>query len=111
MNKEINQKGLLNNNNNNNETGYIIASINPGERILVVNFVSMGSQYIGHYNLICKNSDLFVSSEERLHKDFPQFKNYNTYFVVNGKNIKRFKTMDENGIKNNDVISIFINED
>ena len=104
------QRELLNNNNN-KQSEYSITSINPGEKILAVNFVSMGNQVIGHYNLICKNVDLFVSLEERLYKDFPQFKNYNTFFEVNGKSIKRFKTMDENKIKNNDVISIFINED
>ena len=96
---------------NNKQSEYTITSINPGETILAVNFVSMGTQEIGHYNLICKNNDLFVTLEERLYKDFPQFKNYNTFFQANGKTIKRFKTMDENRIKNNDVISIFITED
>ena len=38
---------------------YSITSINPGEKILAVNFVSMGNNDIGHYNLICKNIDLF----------------------------------------------------
>ena len=97
--------------NNNQQSEYSINSINYGEKILAVNFVSIGNQDIGHYNLICKNIDLFVSLEERLYKDFPQFKNYNTFFQINGKTIKRFKTMDENEIKNNDVISIFISED
>ena len=103
-----NKKEFLN---NNQQSEYAITSINPGETVLAVNFVSMGNQDIGHYNLICKNNDLFVTLEERLYKDFPQFKNYNTIFQVKGKTIKRFKTMDENRIKNNDVISIFITED
>ena len=92
------------------QSEYSIESINPGEKILAVNFVSMGSQDIGHYNLICKNIDLFVNLEKRLYKDFPKFKDYNTYFEVNGHSIKRFKTMDENKIKNNDIINIFCNE-
>ena len=103
------QKELLDK--NNIQLEYSITTINPGEIILAVNFVSMGNNDIGHYNLICKNVDLFVSLEERLYKDFPQFKNYNTYFEANGKSVKRFKTMDENKIKNNDIISIFITED
>ena len=92
------------------QSEYSIRSVNPGEKILAVNFVSMGNQDIGHYNLICKNIDLFVSLEKRLYKDFPKFKDYNTYFEVNGHSIKRFKTMDENKIKNNDIINIFCNE-
>ena len=90
---------------------YSISSINQGEKILAVNFVSMGNQDIGHYNLICKNVDLFVNLEARLYKDFPKFKDFNTFFTVNGRAIKRFKTVEENKIKNNDVISIFINEE
>ena len=37
-----------------------ILSIHPGEKIIGVNFVSMGNQDIGHYNIVCKNTDLFV---------------------------------------------------
>ena len=87
-----------------------IKSLNTQEKILAVNFVSMGVSDIGHYNIICKNVDLFVKLEFQLYKDYPKFKDYDTFFMVNGKKIKRFKTMDENNIKNNDVISIFINE-
>ena len=91
-------------------TYYSIKSINPGEKIIAVNFVSMGNQDINHYNLICKNVDLFVTLEARLYNDFPRYKEYNPYFTVNGRGIKRFKTMDENKIKNNDIISVFIHE-
>ena len=91
-------------------TYYSIKSINPGEKIIAVNFVSMGNQDINHYNLICKNVDLFVTLEARLYNDFPRYKEYNPYFTVNGRAIKRFKTMDENKIKNNDIISVFIHE-
>ena len=87
-----------------------ISSLKPNDKIIGVNFVSMGSNDIGHYNLVCKNRDLFVRLEERLYNDFPQFKNYETYFEVNGKRIKRFQTLDKNGIKDNDIINMFIIE-
>ena len=89
----------------------IITLFKPGEKIMSVNFISMGNNDIGHYSLICKNTDLFVRLEERLYHDFPQFKNYETYFEVNTKRIKRFKTIDENKIKSKDVINIFRIED
>ena len=98
-------------NNDDNQSEYLITSLNPGDKLLAVNFVSMGNQDIGHYNLICKNTDLFIKLEERLYKDFPKFKDYNTFFSVNGKGVKRFKSIGDNNIKNNDVISIFINDD
>ena len=78
---------------------------------MAVNFVSIGSQEISNYNIVCKNTDLFVRLEERLYQDFPQFKDYDTYFKVNTKIIKRFKTLDENHIKSNDVINVFKIED
>ena len=60
----------------------------------------MGRNDIGHYNLICTKRDLFVKVEERLYKNFPQFTEY-------GKRIKRFKTLEQNKIKTNDIINIF----
>ena len=68
----------------------------------------MGINDIGHYNLVCKDSDLFVRLEERLYEDFPQFKEYETYFEVKTRRIKWFKTLKENNIKTNDVINVFI---
>ena len=88
-----------------------ISALNKDDKIIAVNFVSMGNNDIGHYNLMCINRDLFVRLEERLYNKFPQFKNYETYFEVNGKRIKRFKTLEQNNIKNNDIINIFIIEE
>ena len=98
--KYISQKNITNKNE--------ITSILPGEKILGVNFVSMGIQGISNYNLVCKNTDLFVRLEERLYEDYPQFKEYETYFEVKTRRIKRFKTLQENNIETNDVINVFI---
>jgi chromosome segregation ATPase len=87
-----------------------ITSIKPGEKIMSINFVSMGRQDIMNYSLVCKNTDLFVRLEERLYNDFPQFKNYETFFDVKTRRIKRFKTLEENNIESNDVISLFVVE-
>ena len=107
MNKKNNEIQQLLIKNNNTKDKYKITSINPGEEIMALNFVSMGNNDIGHYNLMCKNIDLFVRLEERLYEDFPQFKEFETYFEVNGKRIKRFKTIEQNNIKTNDIINIF----
>ena len=75
---------------------------------MALNFVSIGVQGINNYNLICKNTDLFVKLEERLYEDFPQPKEHDTYFEVKTRRIKRFKTLKDNNIKTNDVINVFI---
>ena len=106
-NEEI-QNYKLNDNGNKNDN--YITLINPGEKIFAVNFVSMGTQDIMNYNLVCKNTDLFVKLEERLYNDFPQFKECETYFEVKTNRIKRFKTLEENKIESNDIINMFIVE-
>ena len=100
------QKYLSSNININNDEG--ITSIKPGEKVISVNFVSQGNQDIFNYSLPCKNTDLFVRLEEKLYNEYPKYKNYETYFEVKTKRIKRFKTLDENKIKNGDVINVFI---
>ena len=39
---------------NNQKDYYDISSMRTGDKIIGVNFVSMGSNDIGHYNLVCK---------------------------------------------------------
>ena len=102
-NKNKNNFHNMNQQNNNREITYI----NPGEKIMTINFVSQGNQDITNYSLACKNTDLFVRLEEILYQDYPKFKDFETYFEVRTKRIKRFKTIEENDIRNNDVISVF----
>ena len=94
-----------------NENKNEITTFNPGEKILSILFMAQDSQDIYNYSMACKNTDLFVRIEERLYNEFPQYKNYETYFKVNSRPILRFKTLEENRIKNNDIISLFFNED
>ena len=95
----------------NNKKPYEITSIKPGEKIMSVNFVSMGIQDIANFSLVCKNVDLFVSLEQRLFEEFPQFKKFDTYYLVNTKRVKRYLTLEQNIIKNNDIINIYFIEE
>ena len=101
-NKNKNNFHNMNQQNNARELTYI----NPGEKIMTINFVSQGNQDITNYSLACKNTDLFVRLEEILYQDYPKFKDFETYFEVRTKRIKRFKTIEENDIRNNDLISV-----
>ena len=92
----------------NNQFGNSITLIKPGENILAVRFICKNIQAIDNYCLACKNVNLFVRLEEKLNNNFPQLKEHETFFEVNGRRIKRFKTLDENNIKNNDIINVFI---
>ena len=83
----------------------------PGEKIISVKFFSKDFQEICNWSLPCKNTNLFIRLEEILNNAFPLLKQHETYFVVNSKKIKRFQTLDENNIKNNDTINIILNDD
>ena len=84
-------------------------TLGPGEKILVIYFNRTGKQILEKPKYSCKNTELFVRLEERFYKEFPEFKEYDLSFIVNGKRIKRFKTIEENQIRNNDTINIFVN--
>ena len=75
---------------------------------MTLKFNTSGTQYICNWSMTCKKANLFVRLEEILNNKFPDLKKQDTYFVVNTRRIKRFQTLEENGIKNNDVINIFL---
>ena len=57
-----------------------------------------------HFSVICKNTEKFNRLEEKLYNDYPEYSETNNYFVVNGNRIQKFKTLDENNIRNSDII-------
>ena len=87
-----------------------ITTIKPGEKIFSVLFMSQGSNEIVNYSMTCKNTELFVRLEERLYEDYPQFKKKEPVFMVDTRRILRFQTLDENKIKRNDIISLFVDD-
>ena len=93
-----------------NKNDNSITYIKPGEKIISVNFSSI-SQDI-HYFIPCKNTDIISRIEEKLYNEYPKYKDYNTYLTVNGNVIKRFKSIEENGIKNSNtiIVNIYDNE-
>ena len=101
------------NSNNNIKISYnnpndLIVPLLPGEEIMTLNFNTQGTQYIVNWSMSCKKANLFVRLEEILNNKFPDLKKLDIYFEVNTRRIKRFQTLEENGIKNNDMINIFL---
>ncbi len=76
--------------------------INPGEKILSIQFKSI--DHVVDLCVPCKNTDIFVHLEEQLYERYPEYKETNNFFTCNGDVIKRFKSLEENGIKNSDKI-------
>ena len=85
-----------------------ITPIKPGEKIFSILFKTQENNDILNYSMACKNTELFVRLEERLYDDFPEYKKKETIFMVDNRRIFRFQTLDENKIKRNNIISLFV---
>ena len=78
--------------------------LEEGEKLISVIFPSVNQEI--HCSIICKNNDQFYKLEEQLYNEYPNYRNVENYFVVNGNKINRFKNLIENKIKNNDIITL-----
>ena len=81
-------------------------NLKPGEKLISVIFVSVDQKI--HYSLICKNTDIFSTVENLLYKEFPEYKETENYFILNGVKINKYKSLEENKIKNNSIITLNI---
>ena len=77
----------------------------PGEKIMSIIFISSDQNMIS--SLICKNTDVFEFVEKKLYKQYSEYKGLDNIFILNGRKINKNKSLDENKIKNNDIITIF----
>ena len=84
-----NYKSQLNNNiiTNNN--------ININD-MMCVNFISSDQNV--HYAAACLKTNTFAEVEEKLYKQYPQYRETNNTFLANGMQVLRFKTIAENKI-------------
>ena len=72
--------------------------------IVIVNFTS--TDQIIHLSLKCIKTEIFAHIEEKLYKEYPDYKETNNYFLSQGKQILRFKTIEENNIKDGYTIML-----
>ena len=69
-------------------------------------FFESGDQVINHVPIECRSTDTIAEIEEKLYKEYNEFRNTNNTIICNGRNILRFKTLTENGIKHKNVVQI-----
>ena len=74
----------------------------PGEKMMSIIFCSINQEI--HYSIICKNTDLFVNVELKLYEYYPNYRDDANYFTAHGERINKYKNLDENKIKNNEII-------
>ena len=76
--------------------------------IIAVNFISNNG--VVNYTTSCKGNQPFYEIEEKLYQNYPEYKGRRNFFLYNGNEIKRFKTINENKIKDGGVILMTFEE-
>ena len=71
-----------------------------------VNFISMDEQI--KLSIPCIDTDTFAEVEEKLYKQFPQYRQTNNNFIANGKPVSRLKTIAQNKIGNGLPVTMII---
>ena len=74
------------------------------DKIMTIIFTSIDQMI--HYSFICKNTDIFIRLENLLYDKYPKYRETQNFFISNGNIINRFKTLEENNIKNSDIITL-----
>ena len=71
-----------------------------------IQFISQDKQI--NYIIPCINTDLFAEIEEKLYKQYPEYRETNNFFLSKGKEIFRFKSISENKIESDFPVIIFV---
>ena len=94
-----NYKSQLNNNIISNNKVYI-------NDMMCVNFISSDQNV--HFAVTCLKTNTFAEVEEKLYKQYPQYRETNNTFLANGMQVLRFKTIDENKIGNGLPVTLMV---
>ena len=93
-----NIKSQLNNNIPNNNVNF--------NDIMCVNFISSDQNV--HFAVSCLKTNTFAEIEEKLYKQYPQYRETNNNFLANGTQVLRFKTIAENNIGNGLPVTLIV---
>ena len=100
---ELNNLRTQLNNMNNNINNNNHLNIND---IMRVDFISMDQNV--HFSVGCLKTNTFAEVEEKLYKQYPEYRETNNNFLVNGTQVLRFKTIAENKIGNGLPVTLIV---
>ena len=79
-------------------------NLEPGEKLMCVVIVTEDQQL--QFPVICKNTDIFTRLEQIIYDAHPEYSETENFFLLGGNKINKYKSLDYNKIKNNDIISM-----
>ena len=77
-----------------------------GEKIISIILTSVDQKFF--HSIICKNKEKFNIIENKFYEAYPDYIETENFFTLNGKKVNKYKTLDDNNIKNNDIILLNI---
>jgi len=78
--------------------------ISEDDKIISIIFVTYDEKI--HYSMICKSTEMLIDLEKRLYIKYPEYKETKNYYYANGHKINSNKTLEDNKIKDNEIIII-----
>ena len=78
-----------------------------GEKLISIKFVSVNQDI--NFEIIAKNTEIFSKIEYILYEKYPKYIESENYFLVHGSKLNRHKSLKENKINNNDIITLEVN--
>ena len=64
-----------------------------------------------HYPILCKNNQPFNYLENLLYEKYPEYKETQNYFVAHSIKINKYQTLDENRIRDGEIIFFNVKEE
>ena len=71
----------------------------------VLNFISNDQKL--RFAIPCSGNSIFAEIEEKLYKEFPEYRETNNFFLINGKEILRFKSINDNKLEKGKPIILY----
>ena len=79
-------------------------SVIEDEHLMIINFECV-FDHSYDYSFQCTHKQIFADLENKLHKKFPDLKDFNIYYLYSGGKItKYYETLEELGIKDREKI-------
>ena len=82
-------------------------NFSEGEKLISIKFVSV-SQDID-FDIIAKNTEKFTKLESILYEKYPKYIDLENFFLVHGNKINKHRSLKDNKINNNDIITLEVN--
>ena len=82
--------------------------VSQNEQLMYLKIISSDQKI--NFSLFAKDTDIFNKIENLLYQKYPNYIEINNYFLVNGMKINKYKTLKDNKIKNNDILTLIVND-